>query len=334
MNECNCNDDYEKVKTNSQDSWPKYKFCYIKGPKGDIGDTGPTGPKGEDGACTIDIGETETLEAHEKAMVSNTGTSEHVILNFKIPSGYNGKDGDTIVIGKTETLDANAKAKVIDTQIGSTHTLDFYIPQGFDGVNGTPGPKGDTGKSEGIAIANTVTLEANEKAAVSDNFDGTTHNLTFSIPKGEKGEEGAPGSAVIDTYANIYEDNGNSYSLTANKSNQVELSKVGQNKNFNVSFTNGLKTKAEGIYKIDYFFEATASTSANISVEVRMDNVTMPGTKITKKVNNQEYASFTGSIIASISKDVLIDLAVSSSANVTLTPDEAVVSYLNIIKLS
>ena len=55
--------------------------------------------------------------------------------------------------------------------------------------------------------------------------------------------------------------------------------------------------------------------------------------KITKNVNNQEYVWFNGSIIVSLNKDEKIDLAVSSTTNVILTPDEDTVSYLNIIKI-
>ena len=78
---------------------------------------------------------------------------------------------------------------VIDNQIGNVHTLDFYIPQGFDGVNGLkgdkgdPGPKGEMGSSERIEILNTKTVDAGQLAEVKDDFDGTTHYLTFSIPK-------------------------------------------------------------------------------------------------------------------------------------------------------
>ena len=55
---------------------------------------------------------------------------------------------------------------------------------------------------------------------------------------------------------------------------------------------------------------------------MRKENIAINGTKITKKVNNQEYIWFNGSIIASLNKDEKIDLAVSSTTNVTLTTDE------------
>lgn len=93
-----------------------------------------------------------------------------------------------------------------------------------------------------------------------------------------------------------------------------------------ISFTNTVKVLNEGIYKIDYFFSSVASAQSDISIELRKEN-------ITKKVNNQEYIWFNGSIIVSLNKDEKIDLAVSSTTNVTLTPDEDTVSYLNIIKI-
>lgn len=93
-----------------------------------------------------------------------------------------------------------------------------------------------------------------------------------------------------------------------------------------ISFTNTVKVLNEGIYKIDYFFSSVASAQSDISIELRKEN-------ITKNVNNQEYVWFNGSIIVSLNKDEKIDLAVSSTTNVTLTPDEDTVSYLNIIKI-
>ena len=145
MDNCNCNINYDKIKKRIEECNKNIKHLYIQGPTGPVGPqgqngiqgpTGPTGPKGENGPTTIDIGTTETGDPNTEASVKNVGTNKNVILNFTIPKGQNGIDGDKIVIGKTETLDANARAKVVDTQVGKIHTLDFYIPQGFDGADG------------------------------------------------------------------------------------------------------------------------------------------------------------------------------------------------------
>ena len=63
------------------------RYCCIKGPKGEKGD------KGEPGPSTIQIGSVETVEPYENAMVENVGTSEDVVLNFKIPKGEQGVEG-------------------------------------------------------------------------------------------------------------------------------------------------------------------------------------------------------------------------------------------------
>ena len=168
---------------------------------------------------------------------------------------------------------------------------------------------------------------------IKDDFDGTTHYLTFSIPKGEKGANGQTGTAILDSYANLYEDNGNSSILTPNTPIQVELSKKGLTKNTDTSFTNTIRILNTGIYKIDYFYAAVASLEAFISLEVRKENTTINGTKITKKVNNQEYVWFNGSIITRLTNNEKIDLALTSSQNVTLTPGEDTISYLSIMKI-
>lgn len=250
-----CNTDFEKIRKRIEEEKNKCKKCYIQGPTGPKGEIGPTGPKGENGFSTVDVGETKTGEANTNAMVENVGTNKNAILNFTIPKG---EAGDKIIIGKTETLDANARARVEDTYAENVHTLDFYIPQGFDGVNGEIGPKGDPGISEKIEVINTKTVDSGQLAEVKDEFADNTHYLTFLIPKGDKGDigpQGSVGTAILDSYASLYEDNGNSYMLEANTPNQVELSKNSQIKKYGIYLLQmQVKVLNAGIYKIDYFF--------------------------------------------------------------------------------
>ena len=141
---------------------------------------------------------------------------------------------------------------------------------------------------------------------VKDEFTCNTHCLIFLIPKGDKGDIGPQGlveTAILGSYASLYEDNGNSYMLVTNTPKQVEFSKNSQIKNMDISFTNTVKVLNVGIYKIDYFFSSVASVQSDISIELRKENITINGTKITKKVNNQEYVWFNGSVIVSLNKD-------------------------------
>lgn len=320
----NCNENYDKIIKKLEEERRKCKICYIRGPKGDKGD------KGECGPASISIGDTITTEANTKAKVENIGTNTDVILTFYIPKGQDGTSGDEIIIGNTYTLDANARAKVVDTKKDNTHTLDFYIPQGFDGVNGA---KGEPGQSDKIKIVRIITLDPEEEAQIEDNFDGTTHNLTISLPKGEKGDIGPAGSAALESYASLYEDNGNSITLKPNVTNQVELGKHSQNKNVNISFTNAVKIKNEGIYKIDYFYSAVPSDNTEITLSLRKENNPIAGTKIIKKVTKDEQFTINGSIIIDLNKDDLIDLGISSQTEVTLTPKEETIATLNLMKI-
>lgn len=52
----------------------------------------------KDSSFSIKVGDTETLPAGEKANVTNSGSDQHLILDFAIPSGAAGADALTLVI--------------------------------------------------------------------------------------------------------------------------------------------------------------------------------------------------------------------------------------------
>ena len=224
MNNCN------EIKKRLDEERKKYRFCYIQGPtgpKGEKGDVGPKGERGIQGPTQINVGITETLEPFENAKVENVGTSEDVILNFKIPRGMQGIDGKigpqgipgpkgdkgdvgpqgikgekgdqgpaTIQIGNIETLDPTEEAEVINVGTPRDVVLDFKIPRGEKGDQGEMGPRGmpgEIGRTEHITIDETETLEPGEPATVMDTFENWVHHLAFSIPKGDKGDQGERG---------------------------------------------------------------------------------------------------------------------------------------------
>ncbi len=224
MNNCN------EIKKRLDEERKKYRFCYIQGPtgpKGEKGDVGPKGERGIQGPTQINVGITETLEPFENAKVENVGTSENVILNFKIPRGMQGIDGkigpqgipgpkgdkgdvgpqgikgekgdqgpSTIQIGNIETLDPTEEAEVVNVGTPRDVVLDFKIPRGEKGDQGEMGPRGmpgEIGRTEHITIDETETLEPGEPATVMDTFENWVHHLAFSIPKGDKGDQGERG---------------------------------------------------------------------------------------------------------------------------------------------
>ena len=165
------------------------------GPQGPVGSQGPTGPtgatglqgikgeKGErgiQGPSTISVGNTETVSSNMVAEVTNVGTKEDLVLNFKIPKGEKGEKGD----------------------------------QGEKGDIGPRGLPGEIGRTEHISIGETETIGPGEPAQVLDDFENMVHNLTFYIPKGENG--GGPTSFSAIVFAE-YDDTNESKPLTINE---------------------------------------------------------------------------------------------------------------------
>lgn len=163
-------------------------------------------------------------------MVVNTGTEKDIVLDFKIPRGQDGIEGQvgptgpqglkgdkgeqgeiglqglkgekgdpgpaTIQIGATETIEPEEEAEVINTGTATDVVLEFKIPRGIKGDKGDIGPRGlpgEIGISQTITIDGTETLEPGELAEVQDDFESNIHHLTFYIPKGGKGEQGIQG---------------------------------------------------------------------------------------------------------------------------------------------
>jgi hypothetical protein len=71
-----------------------------QGPKGDTGDTGPAGT-----AASITVGTVTTGEPGSSASVTNSGTSSAAVLDFVIPQGEKGADGDDSTGAATLTAD-------------------------------------------------------------------------------------------------------------------------------------------------------------------------------------------------------------------------------------
>ena len=109
----------------------------FKGPKGDKGDKGDPGT-----AATIQVGTTQTVQPEENAEVTNSGTANAVVLNFKIPRGEDGMTDltaeykDASEYACQPTVNAPVVLKEIDgkTEQGENPSPDN--PQAIKGVGG------------------------------------------------------------------------------------------------------------------------------------------------------------------------------------------------------
>lgn len=151
-------------------------------PRGLTGETGATGAKGDkgDAAATITVGTTTTGNAGTSAIVTNSGTSSAVVLNFTIPKGDTGATGPAGPAGTNANLDPidNRISLPIPTANGlgvnsnwyPSVTNTYYIGQVAD--PGGSGALAKTWKSAYFQIAPTITSDLNAKENISDSTLG------------------------------------------------------------------------------------------------------------------------------------------------------------------
>ena len=372
-NNCNCNDDYERIKKRIDEESKKYKQCYIQGPPGPKGEQGI---KGDPGPATIRVGSTETVESSEPALVINTGTKEDVILDFKIPKGDKGDKGEqgiqgmqgpkgeqgdkgdiglkgdkgekgepgptTIRVGGTETVESSEPALVINAGTKDDIILNFKIPKGDKGDKGDSGPRGlpgEIGRTEHIAIDETETLEPGEPAQVMDTFENWVHHLSFLIPKGEKGDlgpvgpQGPTGQSFVSSYGIRYSMTDTQLNLPQATDTVIPLPEKGISFFTEYPDDNSIKIKESGVYLVSYLLCAATNEECSITMSVRANDILQPATSATSEFQAQLINNISGSTIISLQTNDLITLNVKSSKNVNMKFNGSTNAMLSIIKI-
>lgn len=127
-----------------------------------IGPTGPTGP------ATITVGTTTTGAPGTNASVTNSGSNQNTILNFKIPVGATGPQG-------------------IQGIQGPTGPQGLQGPAGPVGAIGPIGPTGPTGITQTNIYGrrydkteNNINLEANIAQDIPLGSDGPSNGITLN----------------------------------------------------------------------------------------------------------------------------------------------------------
>lgn len=370
LGNCNCNDDYKKIRKKINEEQKKYKFCYVQGP------TGPKGERGIPGPVSINVGVTETVEPYENAKVENEGTNEDVILHFKIPRGKQGIEGKigpqgipgpkgdkgdigpqgikgdkgdpgpaTIQIGNIETVDSKKEAEVINVGTQVDVVLDFKIPKGEKGDKGDEGPRGlpgEIGRTEHIAIDETETLEPGEPATVMDTFENWVHHLAFSIPKGEKGDvgekgpqgpAGPPGKEFISSYGIRYSMSDTQINLPQATDTVIPLPEKGTAFLTEYPDDNSIKIKENGVYLVSYLLCGATNEECSLTMSVRANNILQPATSATSEFSAQIINSISGTTILSLQTNDLITLNIKPSKTVTMRFNGSTNAMLSVTKI-
>lgn len=370
LDNCNCNDDYKKIRKKINEEQKKYKFCYVQGP------TGPKGERGIPGPVSVDVGVTETVEPYENAKVENEGTNEDVILHFKIPRGMQGIEGKigpqgipgpkgdkgdigpqgikgdkgdpgpaTIQVGSIETVDSKKEAEVINVGTPVDVVLDFKIPKGEKGDKGDEGPRGlpgEIGRTEHIAIDETETLEPGEPATVMDTFENWVHHLAFSIPKGEKGDvgekgpqgpAGPPGKEFISSYGIRYSMSDTQINLPQATDTVIPLPEKGTAFLTEYPDDNSIKIKENGVYLVSYLLCGATNEECSLTMSVRANNILQPATSATSEFSAQIINSISGTTILSLQTNDLITLNIKPSKTVTMRFNGSTNAMLSVTKI-
>lgn len=155
-------------------------------------------------SATVNIHETITLEAGQNAYVNNIGTASDVSLSIGIPRGPKGDRGNALNLGKAFATLAELTAAYpqgSDTSHIVTATGNLYIWDGSAWVVAgvLAGVPGSDGKTATITVGTTATGEAGTSASVTNSGTENAAVFNFTIPRGEQGIQGEPGSVTVNT---------------------------------------------------------------------------------------------------------------------------------------
>ena len=159
-------------------------------------------------AASVGVGTTTTGAPGSSAAVTNSGTGVSAILDFTIPRGDVGAKGDTgntgpkgdtgntgtaatIAAGTTTTGAPGSSASVTNSGSSSAATFDFTIPRGDVGAKGDTG---NTGAAATVTAGTTTTGAPGSSAAVVNSGSTSAAVFDFTVPRGDVGATGAPGS--------------------------------------------------------------------------------------------------------------------------------------------
>ena len=224
------------------------------------------------------------------------------------PTGPQGPQGPaTIAIGNVTTGAPDTSATVTNSGTNENVVLNFTIPRGATGATGTQGIQGPTGPQGPQGAQG---------------------------PTGPTGPTGPAAEIPTNTYGRKYDTTENSITLEQNIAQDIPLGSNGQSNGITLETQNKLTIPTTGIYKVDYYFSGSASTAADVTVNVKQNATPIGSTTINKSLTANVDADFVGSTINSFTAGDKIGLSIESTAAATISPASDTSAYLNIIRIS
>lgn len=146
------------------------------GQKGDKGDQGLQGEKGQDGrdgiTPNIKIGNVTSVESSETPSVTIRGDQENPILDFSIPKGVQGTNGQDGTNGENgKSLEYNWNGTQLGVKREDENSYNYVDLKGRDGVDGKQGPKGEQGDN-GVFVGDVNDAPESANIVVDDSDEG------------------------------------------------------------------------------------------------------------------------------------------------------------------
>lgn len=215
------------------------------------------------------------------------------------------------------------------------------------GVFGPTGPTGPTGPQGPATITIGTTTTGNPGTNASVTNVGTNENaiLNFTIPAGATGAQGeigptgptgptGPSGESSLSYGSKYDTTTDTISLTADTDSPVPLTTTAPLSGITGTNANTLTITANGVYKIDYFFNGSPNVEATLTLSVSQNSNPISSSTIIKEVQANTDDILNGSIIVSLSANDEIGLSLSSNVNATVSTADGTNAFINIVRLS
>ena len=277
--------------------------------------TGPTGPAGARGATG------------PQGIQGNTGPIGPTGAEGPMgPAGPTGATGPTGAIDPTTTLiNVTASNGSVPLTLGEglvfeSTTLDIAVSSGsavvtiegysITGPTGPQGPQGPAGP------------------AGADGADGATG------PQGPQGPAGPAGPAAFSADGGIYNNTPDGFNLTGGSPLRVPMTYNMASSNITYETESRVSVHQSGDYEINYSLHVGISNSTEITLAIRRGGTNIPESVITRTLPGLNDIDMSGSIIISLSANDVLDMAIMSAVDASVTRVSGLNSLLILKKVN
>ena len=198
----------------------------------------------------------------------------------------------------------------------------FYRGTGPTGPTGPAGPTGPTGP-QGI-----------------QGLEGEVGPIGPQGPQGIQGDTGPTGPTgpagptnVLSAYAERYSSNSQTVSVPTNTDTTIPLNTTGPSLNTLYNTENAIDINLAGTYLINYQLNADPSETSTLTLSIKRNGATIPGSVISGEETAGYVSAISGSVITQLANNDVITLSISSTATIDLSFNGTTNAKISVLKL-